>query len=487
MKRINLIYSALIFVLAFSSCSDYLDLEPISSETSATAYETADDIEAALVGVYSTFQVDHYIWNNILFSEVRSDNYYAGGDNSNIYELDYLSISTTNSKVETSWANLYNGVLKANTVLDKLPNINDSELTDERREQIEGEALFLRACFYFDLVCLWGDVPLVLEPTESADGNVTNVSRTDSDEVYAQIIEDLNKADSLLPDTYGSDASVNKARATAGATNALAAKVAAQMGDYEKALKYIAKVESSNANYTLLSDYTYLFDGNHYNNDESILEVQFTGSDNGNWAPQMYLPPSISGDSWRKFLTPSHDLINAYEEAGDEIRKNASILFEEVDWVDEFWNNEYGSSIPFAYKMKNASSYASTDRNYILRYGDILLLKAEALNETDNPSEALTSLNKVRERVELDDLSITDKDELRTAILNERRLELAQEGQRWNDLARHNLLISTMNNLVETDLSDGSEMDYNMTEAKKLLPIPQAEIDVNPNLEQNPL
>ncbi len=489
MNKLNKIWGGLIcLAIGLSSCSDFLDLEPISEETSATAYELASQIEAALTGTYSTLQSDHYVWNNVLFSEVRSDNYYAGGDNTAIYEMDYLTISTTNSKVETSWGNLYNGILKANLVLNKLPGVTDTDLTDERREQIAGEAYFLRAYFYFDLVCLWGDVPLITEPTETTDPDVVNVARSPIEDVYAQIFKDLAAADSLLPDTYGSDASVNKARATAGAANALAAKAAAQTGDYASALVYIDKVETSTAGYQLLSDYAYLFDGNHYNNDESIMEVQYIGGDEGNWAPQMYLPPSLSGDTWRKFLTPSHNLIDAYEDAGDNIRLNASVIYEQVDyWVDEYWGNTTGSTIPFAYKMKNATSWASSDRNYMLRYGDILLLKAEALNETDDPVNALAALNEVRERVELEDLTITDKDELRTAILNERRLELAQEGWRWTDLARHNLLVSTMNSLEEIDLGTNKAMDYDMTEAKILLPIPQAELDRNPNLEQNPL
>ncbi len=131
--------------------------------------------------------------------------------------------------------------------------------------------------------------------------------------------------------------------------------------------------------------------------------------------------------------------------------------------------------------------WSSTDRLHLLRLGDILLLKAEALNETNQQGLALKELNKVRKRVHLDALDITDEQELRTAILNERRLELAQEGHRWDDLARHDLLVSTMNNLVEIDLRTGQPTSYDMTEAKILLPIPQSELDRNPNLTVNPL
>ncbi|MDA3890716.1 MAG: RagB/SusD family nutrient uptake outer membrane protein [Salinivirgaceae bacterium] len=480
-------------VVAFSvvSCSDYLDLKPLSEETSATAYDKASQIEAALTGTYESFQSDHYIWNNIMFQDIRSDNHYAGGDNPEIFEPDLLNISTTNSKVFQSWSNLYNAISKANLVITKVDGVTDPSLTEARKNQIKGEALFLRSYHYYNLVTLFGGVPIILATNSTLPEDV-RVARSMPQQVFDQILADLDVAISLLPDTYGKDASVNKARATAGAANALAAKACAQMPghDYARSLKYIAKVEASNAKYTLLSDYNQLFDGNNYNNAESILEIQFLGGDEGNWGPQMLLPPSVSGDTWRKFATPSHNLIDAFDAEGDEIRKNATVLFENVDWVDEFWGNAIGSSIPFGYKWKNADGWASSDRLYILRYGDIVLLKAEALNETDQLAAAVVEVNRIRSRVSLPDLAadkIASKEALRMAILNERRLELAQEAQRWDDLTRLGLAVSTMQNLVEVDLRTGKPMNYNMTEAKVLLPIPQQELDRNPALVQNPL
>lgn len=485
-RRNKMVVFALL-ALAIISCDDFLDLKPISEETTAVAYTKASQIEAALTGAYETFQSDAYIWNNVLFTDVRSDNYYAGGDNPEMFEMDYLKITSTNSKVGQSWSNIYNGIQKSNLVMDKIVGVQDPNLTDDRRQQIIGEAYFLRAYHYFSLVKYFGGVPLSMHATESAQPEDVNLYRATLEDTYALIMSDLVKADSLLPDTYGNDASVNKARATAGAANALAAKAAAQQGDFSAALDYIEKVEKSQANYVLLDDYAFLFDGNHYNNAESILEVQYLGSSEGNWAPQMCLPPTISGDTWRKFVTPSHNLIDAYDTAGDVIRKDASVLFETVDWVDEYWGNTAASSIPFAYKWKNAMGWASTDRSYLLRLGDILLLKAEALNETGQQGLALKELNAVRKRVNLGALNITDKEALRLAILNERRLELAQEGHRWDDLARHDLLVSTMTNLVEIDLRTGDPTVYDMTTEKILLPIPQSELDRNSNLTPNPM
>lgn len=480
-------------LLSQVGCSDYLDEMPISAETNDNAYMEATQIEAALSGTYESFQSsDYYVWDNVLLQDVRSDNYYAGGDNAEeINPIDDLNIAPTNPRINKAWSNIYNAILKANTVLEKAPLVADPRLTEERRKQIIGEAKFLRAYHYYNLVTMWGGVPIVLVPTQSASPSETQYPRASVEAVYDQILRDLNDAIASLPDTYGDDASINKARATAGAAHALAAKAYMQMPAQNPtlALEHIAAVEASKAKYKLIN-YAELFDGNHYNNDESIIEVQFIGGKEGNWAPQMHLPPSISGDSWRKFVTPSHDLINAFDAEGDVVRKNATVMFEKVSWVDEFWFNASNSAIPFAYKWKNASGWASSDRQYILRYGDIVLLKAEALNETGDINGAAAEVNKIRLRAQLPVLTpeqMSSKAVLKNTILKERRLELAQEAQRWTDLVRFGVAVSTMQNLVEIDLRSGSPVVYPMTAAKILLPIPQTEIDRNPLVTQNPL
>ena len=376
-------------------------------------------------------------------------------------------------------------------VIERVDGIDDPLLTEERRIQIKGEAIFLRSYHYFTLVKLWGGVPLITNTITSTEAEDVNIPRSSIAEVYVQIIEDLEFAVSLLPDSYGNDASINKARATSGAAHALAAKAYAQQPtpNYDAVLNHIQAVESSNANYQLIA-YNQLFNGNNYNNSESIIEVQYLGGNEGNFGPQLLLPPSISGDSWRKFVTPSVDLVNAFDSEGDTVRKNAAILFESVQWVDEFWGNSQGTAVPFSYKWKNANGFASADNTYLIRYGDIVLLKAEALNETSQLQGAITEVNRIRTRAELPDLTAAQSNSqqaLRETILKERRLELFQEGQRWDDLARYNVLVSTMNNVVEIDLRTGNQINYNMTEAKKLLPIPQQELDRNPALVQNPL
>lgn len=490
--KIFKIMLCLLVVTSFSSCEDFLDLQPISEETSGNAYETASQIEAALVGAYESFQsAEYYVWDNVLFQDVRSDNCYAGGDNPEIFQIDFLDIEPTHSRLFRNWSNIYNAIFKANLVLARVDQITDPQLTDERKAQIRGEALFLRSFHYFTLVKLHGGVPLILEPIASTDSESINIPRTDVALVYEQITADLELATTLLPEVYGSDASVNKARATKGAAHALAAKAYAQqpVPDYSQVLANIQEVERSAAAYRLIP-YSQLFDGNNPNNAESIIEVQYLGGNEGNFGPQLLLPPSVSGDTWRKFVTPSVDLIRAFDSEGDVVRKNASILFERVQWVDEYWGNAQGSSIPFGYKWKNAGGFASTDNTYLIRLGDIILLKAEAYNENDQLQLAINEVDRIRLRAGLPGLTAaqsSSKEVMRTTILKERRLELFQEAQRWDDLVRYNVAVSTMNQLVEIDLRTGNRVNYGMTPAKILLPIPQQELDRNPALVQNPL
>ena len=489
-KQIYLLGALALFSMV--SCDKSLDVKPISQETSDNAYNEASQIEGALTGTYESFQsAQYYVWDNVLLQDVRSDNCYAGGDDPEIISYDQLKITTTNARLFNNWGNMYNAIAKANTVLDNVSKVTDAKLTEARRSQITGEALFLRAYHYYNLVNLWGGVPLVLSSVASVDPSVVRVPRAAAQEVFNQILIDLDKAILLLPDTYGADASINKARATSGAANALAAKACMQQPtpDFARAMLYIAKVEGSSAKYKLI-DYAQLFDGDHYNNDESIIEIQYLGGKEGTYGPQLMLPPSVSGDTWRKFVVPSHDLINAYDAEGDVVRKAASILFEVAPWVDEHWGNAINSSIPFSYKWKHASGWASADHIYLLRFADVLLLKAEALNENGSLAAAATVVDQIRARVKLPALAAekkSSKDVLRTTILKERRLELALEAQRWDDLVRNKSVVSTMNNLVEIDLRTNTPEVYPMTDAKILLPIPQQELDRNPLLVQNPL
>jgi starch-binding outer membrane protein, SusD/RagB family len=508
MKKYKIYRNAtMLFIAAFmlGSCNKFLDDKPTTNLTTGTAYKTASDMENVLAGCYNTFYgTDYYQWENVMLSDVRSDNAYPGGGNEETFlDYDRFILPPSNTHNSVHWRALFNGIARCNILLNKIGSVTDPALTATRRQQIIGEASFLRAFHYYQLVKLFGGIPIELE-SNTADPGVTRKFRATETEVYNQIVKDLETALADLPDTYGGDPSVNKVRATKGAANAVLAKVWAQRSDrdYSKVLGYCNAVITSPAGYSLMSDYADLFDGEHYLNSESILEIPFQEGNGpaSNWGIELYLAPE---DGWQKYCVPSRDLVAAYDAAGDVVRKDANIVFwtrdaygAPISWADENWNPCMDSTvgIPFNYKQKHPAGWASGDDYYLVRLADILLLKAEALNESGNTSEAAATVNVVRNRVGLGPISAAlSKADMKTAILNERRLELAFEAQRWDDLVRNGVAVSVMQALNEYTYScvggmpgDSVKMDYSHCDQNHLImPVPQMERDANPNLTQN--
>lgn len=504
---------ALLVLLPFVSCKKFLDDKPETALTTGNAYNTARDVENALSGCYNVFYAtDYYQWENVMLSDVRSDNAYPGGNNEEtFYDYDRFILPASNTHSYAHWRALYNGIARCNVLLKKITEVTDAALTEERRKQITGEASFLRAFHYYQLVKLYGGIPLELE-SNTADPAKTRKARSSEKEVYDQIVSDLETALTNLPDNFNGPAgsstanvaSVNKVRATKGAANAMLAKVWAQRSDrdYNKVLLYCNAVINSPAGYSLMTNYADVFDGNHDYNSESILEIPYTEGnwDASCWGVQLYLAPE---DGWQKYCVPSKDLVAAYNTAGDAVRKNTNILFmttdangDPISWADENWNpcQDPLTGIPFNNKQKHPAGWASGDNFYLLRLSDIILLKAEAQNETGNFAAAATTMNQVRSRVGLGPLTGTSQPQMKTAILLERRLELAFEAQRWDDLVRNGVATTVMQALNEYTYTCGGgvqgpavRMDYShCTQQRWIMPIPQVEIDANPSLIQNP-
>ena len=488
----------LLLLTTLFSCQKFLDVKPESDLTTGNAYNSAQDLVNAVNGAYRTYFEEYYQWDNVLLGDVRSDNAYAGGGGDQpIVDYDQLTINVASDRMYRNWSQLYTGIARCNVILDKLNSVEDAELDrNNLREHIKGQASFLRAYHYFELVRCYGGVPLELN-SNSADPAKTNLPRSSEKEVYDQIVADLQVAIDNLPDSYGSDNTVNKVKATKGAANAVMAKVWAQRSDrdYSKTIQYCDAVINSPAGYTLVPDYATLFDGNNYSNSESILEIAFIGGnwDVSNWGVQLFLAPE---DGWQKYCVPSKDLVAAYDSEGDVARKDANIVFwNNIDWADEVWNpcGDKEQYIPFNYKLKHPDGWNSGDRPYLLRLGDIILLNAEAHNETGDLGGALALLNQIRNRAGLADATASSKEELRAKILKERRLELAFEATRWDDLVRMGVCANVMNNLHENKftceegvISAPIPIVFNITSDMYLCPIPQLERDANPNLTQNP-
>jgi len=484
MKKQIYIIAVLAFMIALSSCEDYLDLKPVSqgiaiTNTSADSllFKTPSEVEAALAGAYADFRNEYFSLDYFVNGDAQSNDAYAGADNPANFQIDEYSIDATNSNVSRDWAYLYSTIGKVNAVFNNVEAV--PELSDVRKKEIKGEAAFIRAFMYIQLVQLWGDVPLQLTEVTTISYDLLDElypimfpARTPVEEVYAQIISDLELAvanvKTVQPD---------KGFATKGAANALLAKVyaAQEPPQWDKVLQYCDAVIGGG--YSLLPEYDMLWNNENENSIESIFEINYAGtSESGNWGASMF-----RGLDWKKFNTPSNDLVKAFDDEQDMIRKNASIIFEDVSgkWTDPYWPQ---TNFPFVNKYRIFSS--NSPQNYILlRLADIILLKAEALNEAGDLSAAANLVNQIRSRVELAETTAVTQEAMRLAIEKERRLELAFEGHRWYDLKRTGRAIPVINSTIGPD---GASMGYNLTETRLLWPIPQAELDKNTKLIQNP-
>ncbi len=476
----------MVFAVSFQSCEKFLDLKPVSqgiavqnNSSDSVLYKTADEVEAALGGAYGDFKNEYYQLDYFVNGDGQSDDAYAGGDNPANIQIDEFKIDATNKNVSRDWGYLYSTIGKTNSIINNVYNCPDPILTPQRKKEIVGEACFIRAFMYFQIVQLWGDAPLMLkEVTSISASNLEQIypilfpPRTQMVMIYSQIISDFDTAVANSPLT-----AVNKGYVTKGAANAMMANVYAtqEPHDWGKVRDYCAAVIAGG--YNLVPNYNDLWDNLHENSTEAIFEINYSGgSSDGNWGVKIF-----RGMDWKKFNLPSNDLVKAFDDEHDTLRKNASIVFEDVTghWSDPNWPQTH---YPFINKYRNFAE--GSDQNYIfLRLADILLLKAEALNELGDVSGAAALVNQVRTRVFLPNTTATTTENMRLAIEKERRLELAFEAHRWFDLKRNGRLIPVMTNAVG---ADGLPKGYNVTTNRLVWPIPQSELDKNTKLVQNP-
>ncbi|MEI6888938.1 MAG: RagB/SusD family nutrient uptake outer membrane protein [Bacteroidota bacterium] len=486
MKKIFLISVVIVTVLSFQSCKKFLDLKPESqgvavenASSDSVLYKTADDVEAALAGAYSDFKNEYYQLDYFVNGDAQSDDAYAGGDNPANFQIDEFKLDALNTNVSRDWAYLYSSIGKTNLVINHVNSCPDSALTPARKKEIISEASFIRAFMYFQLVQLWGDVPLQLqEITSISASNLAAIylilfpPRATMAKVYAQIITDLEAALAHAPVT-----AVNKGYVTKGAVNSMLAYVYAtqEPHDWNKVSQYCDGVISGG--YSLMPKYDDLWNNQNKNCAESIFEINYSGgASDGNWGVTIF-----RGLDWKKFNLPANDLVFAFDGQNDTVRKKASIIFLDVTgkWSDP---NYPQTHYPFINKYRNFAS--GSDQNYIfLRLADIILLKAEALNELGDLQGAAALVNQIRTRVKLPNTTANTQDVMRQAIALERRLELSFEAHRWFDLKRTGTAIEVMNNAVGPT---GEKIGYHLTQSKLVWPIPQAEMDKNSKLVQNP-
>ncbi|WP_353197793.1 RagB/SusD family nutrient uptake outer membrane protein, partial [Parapedobacter defluvii] len=428
--------------------------------------------------------------------EMRSDNthYFYNVD----YRLpfpeevaDFLN-GSENTVTQNKYYHNYDIINRANQVLNV---IDEATLEPATKNNLKGQALFLRALSYFDLVKFFGGVPLPLAP--ATDLETASLPRATAEEVYAQIQADATAAAGLLPNKAEQEAG----RATSGAALTLLGDVFLNLKEWDKAEEVLRQVTG----YELLTDYAAIYDPANKNNIESIFEVQYlegTSLSLHSEFPYSFVPltpdhaqltkgpkgsQSVPGSGWN---IPTEDLLAAYEDREMDKRFSASIGF--YTGASPISDTSY-VNLPYIKKYQHSHSiFGQSNQNFpVYRYAEVLLMLAEALNEQNQPTEAQEFLNRVRRRAGLNDVNVSGQAGLREAILTERRVELAFEDKRWIDLVRTGNAIDVMNAYGAKLKANGayyylSSSSYQVDQNDLLFPIPFPEIQVNPDLEQNP-
>ncbi|MBX0289263.1 RagB/SusD family nutrient uptake outer membrane protein [Hymenobacter sp. HSC-4F20] len=477
-----------------STACDVLDKDPLPSITPENFFTSADDAEASLTAAYDALQgAGLYGQDIIVVGEMPSDN--CTSANGDVAALENITWNSTTGQVRSIYRDSYIGINRANSILKYVPAI---DMPAARKNQILGEARFLRALHFFNLVKLYGGVPLRLEPTETGTSEVLNLPRATADAVYAQVIQDLTTAEPLV-------ATSNLTRVTQNAVNALLARVYLTQRQWAPAQAAAGKVLSSGS---LAPSFKSLFPAD--NKSESIFEVQFAGSaDGGNILPDLLLPSPPATYSFPKFSIPTLYRSQASAQPTD-------LTFVVDTLTDKRWSfqgvtnagRDHASYVdggrgtgnddgPFVYKWSgNPNGFNSPDNTYVLRYADVVLMYAEAANELSGPTaDALAKLNLIRQRAGLTELTSTSpqaasKQALRTEIDRQRRLELAFEGERWFDLlryARHEQADPAADHAVTAlDVIRAQRKTPTADPNYLLFPIPLDELNTNPNVQQNP-
>lgn len=463
--------------ISLSACQEsFIELTPLSQASTATFYRTQSDLLNALNGAYGALQFNGQYGQYYIVSEIPSDDTspVLSGSVTDQDEFDKFYLRTTNPFLAARWTDGYRGIYRTNAVIDRSAGI---QMDESLKTRMVGEAKFLRALMYFNLVRVFGDVPLVIkEITDPQEGY--QYGRNPVAEVYTQIEKDLTEAETALPVTY---TGTNVGRATRGAAKALLGKVLLTQRKYAPAASKLKEVIDAGT-YDLLANYADVFRASGKNHRESIFDVQYKKGNLGEGSPfaNAYSPEN-SGNAVIQFggdgnNQPTPDLINSYE-SGD-LRKDFSLATSYV--------NASGTRIQYNFIRKYNDApivkYDSEDNWPVLRYADVLLMYAECLNEQAQTSVALPFLNRVRKRAGLADKNISAQTDLRLAIENERRWELAFEGHRWFDLVRTGRALPILQAKSQAIGIRGAVSQNNLVFA-----VPQSQVDINrEKIQQNP-
>lgn len=460
MKKILVLAS--LATLLMTSCGDsFFDLEPASSVTIDKVYKTASDYNVAVIGCYAKLQSQVNFYTECC--EYRSDNLSLGAPTAGTqdrYDIDHFTEKPSNGILSSYWANFNNNVYRCNLLLDQIDGANFAE---NLKKQYKGEAMFIRALNYFNMYRIWGGVPATKHVVSAAEA--LKVARYSDEQMFDLIAGDLKEIvdNNYLPETYSS---ADMGRATSGAAKALLGKVYLTFHKWTEAKDILSQLIGK---YQLVSPIAQVFDVDNKNNNEIIFAVHFNKEIEGEGHSYWYNLTNASDDT-----NQTSSLLNTFP-TGDD-RKDL-ITYVQVEKNVRLMNKFYDTKSPTFKTVGNDQ--------ILLRYADVLLMYAEALNEiqydASEGSLALKYLNAVRQRAGISNLTakqLPTQEKFRKGILVERQREFPYEGQRWFDLVRMGFAKSVM-------AENGVEIkDYQL-----LFPIPQQEIEKVGNksiLWQNP-
>lgn len=491
-KVINYLILFLFSIFGLISCNDedFLNEIPISALSTKSFFQTPDQFEQAVNAAYTNLRVlagdqslgmDGFFWS---MGEMRSDNT-TFQDNPvdrsghRFWHLDQFIMNAQNEIVSVAWNNCYEGIGKCNTVL-----FYSEGKEFDNKERYIAEVKFLRALYYFTLVRAFGDVPLVIKPATSYSEAFEGNKRVSKDLIYEQIIADLNEAKQNLPKSYSSS---NWGRATEGAARTLLADVLMTRDRYGDAAKELEIVINSQQ-YSLLDDYSSVFDINNEINEEIIFSVQFIEGPYGLGSANMYRFTPWNAET--RYIPhsqiiartgmniPTEDLINSFEK-GD---KRLEMI--DTTYIDEENGTYHGNIVPFTKKFwdpNHAVQYITGTDFPLLRYPHVLLMLAECYLR-EGGGDPLPLINEVRQRAGLPLLSSVTLDD----IIHERRVEFHCEADRWHVLVRTGKVVEVMTAHGQREKAKRPVVITGYKKINLLFPIPASVLQNDPTMEQNP-
>jgi hypothetical protein len=442
MKKIT--YLILLATIAFSGCTKMLEIEPTASISDVTAIKDRVGVERAITGAYNAFQATGlYYRNQILVGDLSADNLVFTGTTLDYEQISSKLIPADNAIIDGMWYANYDGINRVNNVLHRLPEI--SEISQTERDGFEGQLLFMRAFFHFNLSNFFGGIPIKTSPT--LDLSNIDQEKNTLEQVYAQAVQDLLDAEQKLPATSA------VGRANAFAATALLARV--YLAQYQLtndvAIANLAIEKATNVinegGYTLAPNYADLFGGTE---NEGIFKIVFDAQ-NRNRLAEYFFPRSLTG---RYEVSPSASFLAGYE-TDDTLRKDASIAYD-------------ASNLPYGTKYTDILS--GSDAVFVLRLAEMYMIRAEARAYSNGDKQSIRDdVNAIRVRAGLQLIDSDDYTTLQLAIEHERQYEFAFEGQRRFDLVRTKRAVAVLG------------IDQNHT----LFPIPLSEFNTNKLMKQN--